>query len=169
VYFRDAVSSDYEDICKLVPSERELYLVYPGGRHPLTVDQVKQLSQERKELTVTTDGLKIVGFANLYDFNDKERAFIGNVVIENSFRGKGFGNKLIGHMLSVAFSKYELSEVHISVFSDNVPALLLYSKLGFRPYIIEERYNFENKRVALIHMKMERGNYEPETYIQEGC
>ncbi len=161
MYFRDAIQSDYEDICKLVPSERELYLVYPRGTHPLTVDQVKHLSQVRKELTVATDGVKIVGFANLYDFKDKERAFVGNVVIENSFRGMGIGKQLIGHMLNAAFSKYDLGEVHISVFSDNVPALLLYSKLGFRPYFIEERHNYETKRVALIHMKLERDNREP--------
>jgi ribosomal protein S18 acetylase RimI-like enzyme len=161
VLFREAVQTDYEDICKLVLSERELYLVYPRGIHPFTVDQVRHLSELRKELTVATDDTKIVGFANLYDFKDKERAFIGNVVIEKSSRGKGLGKQLIGHMLKAAFFKYDLCEVHISVFSDNVPALLMYSKLGFRPYSIEERHNYETKRVALIHMKLERCKHEP--------
>lgn len=161
MHFREAVHADYEEICKLVPSERELYLVYPRGAHPFTVEQVRNLSELRKELTVATDDAKIVGFANLYDFEDKESAFIGNVVIENSSRKRGLGKQLIGHMLKAAFFKYDLSEVHISVFSDNVPALLLYSKLGFRPYSIEERLDYETKRVALIHMKLKRGDHKP--------
>lgn len=161
MHFREAVQADYEDICKLVPNEHELYLVYPRGVHPFTVDQIKHLSELRKELTVAIDDLKIVGFANLYDFKDKERAFIGNVVVEKSARGRGLGKQLIGHMLNAAFSKYDLNEVHISVFSDNVPALLLYSKLGFQPYSIEERQNYKTMRVALLHMKLERSKHEP--------
>ena len=162
MHFREAVPADYEDICKLVPNEHELYLVYPRGIHPFTIEQVKHLSETRKELTVAIDDARIiVGFANLYDFKNKERAFIGNVIIKNSSRGKSLGKRLIGHMLSAAFSKYGLSEAHISVFSDNVPALLLYSKLGFQPYSIEERHNYQTKRVALIHMKLERLNHEP--------
>jgi ribosomal protein S18 acetylase RimI-like enzyme len=160
VKFREAVQADYEGICKLVPTERELYLVYPRGTHPFTVDQVRQLSESRKELTVVTDGATIVGFANLYNFKDKERAFIGNVVIEKASRGRGLGRQLMSHMLNAAFSKYGLSEVHMSVFSDNVAALLLYSKFGFQPYAIEERQDYETRRVALIHMRLTRGDYD---------
>ena len=155
MHCRAAVPTDYEDICKLVPNEHELYLVYPRGTYPFTVEQVKHLSETRKELTVAIDDA-IVGFANLYDFKDKEKAFIGNVVIQKSSRGKGLGKQIIDHMVNAAFSKYGLGEVHISVFSDNVTALLLYSKLGFQPYSIEERQNYKTKRVALIHMKLAR-------------
>ena len=155
MHCRAAVPTDYEDICKLVPTEHELYLVYPRGTYPFTVEQVKHLSETRKELTVAIDDA-IVGFANLYDFKDKEKAFIGNVIIQKSSRGKGLGKQIIDHMVNAAFSKYGLGEVHISVFSDNVTALLLYSKLGFQPYSIEERQNYKTKRVALIHMKLAR-------------
>lgn len=152
-YFREATPSDYEAICKLVPTEQELFLVYPRGTYPLTVDQIKHLSEVRKELTVAIDGQDIVGFADLYDFDDRASAFIGNVVIDRSFRGRGIGKVLVIHMRNTAFSKYGLKEVHISVFSDNVPALLLYAKLGFMPYSIEERRNHNDQTVALIHMK----------------
>lgn len=153
MYFKGAVPADYEAICKLVPTEQELFLVYPRGVYPFTVDQVKHLSEVRKELTVVVDGQNIVGFANLYDFNDQVSAFIGNVVIDRSFRGRGIGKKLVSHMRNTAFLKYGLKEVHISVFSDNTLALLLYSKLGFIPYSIEEKRNYNDQKVALIHMK----------------
>lgn len=158
VHFRSANDGDYENICNLVTTKREFYFVYPRGTFPLTVEQVANLASVRKELTVAMAGTVIVGFANLYDFDGSEKAFIGNVVVAQPYRGNGLGSQLIEHMLRVAFSKYRLSEVHISVFSDNLPALLLYSKLGFCPYSIEERRNYEAKRVALIHMKLSRQN-----------
>ena len=157
MHFRPAVPADYEAICKLVPNAHELYLVYPRGTYPFTVEQVKHLSETRKELTVAIgDARTVVGFANLYDFKYGDKAFIGNVVIQKSSRGKGLGKQIIHHMINAAFSKYGLGEVHISVFSDNITALLLYSKLGFQPYSIEERQNYQAKRVALIHMKLDR-------------
>ena len=158
--FREAAESDFEDICKLVPTEDDLFLVYPRGTHPFSVEQVKHLAKTRKELTVVTANNEIIGFSNLYDFKENEHAFIGNVVIEKSYRKNGIGKKLIGHMLGIIQTKYNLSEAHLSVFSENAPALLLYSNLGFLPYAIEERTNNHGKRVALIHMKRSRQSLE---------
>lgn len=151
---REATPEDYENIVRLVPSPEELFLVYPKGKHPFSVSQLCALVDTRKELTVAVRNGEVIGFANLYDLQAGQWAFIGNVVIGRAFRGKGFGRKLIAHMTGVAFEKYKLPEVRISVFSENVPALLLYTSLGFGPYSIEERQNPAGRRVALIHMKL---------------
>jgi len=150
--FRKATEKDFERICKLIKSEEELYLVYPSGNYPFTVDQVRELSRTRKELTVAVDGDEIIGFANLYDYKPNESAFIGNVVIDQNYRGKGLGKKIVSYMLNIAFDKHHLMEVRISVFSNNTPALLLYVGFGFLPYDIEERKDPQGNRVALIHM-----------------
>jgi len=155
--FRSATDKDFEGICKLIKSKEDLYLVYPGGTYPFTVAQVRELSRTRKELTVTVDGDAIVGFANLYHFKPNESAFIGNVVIDQNYRSKGLGKSIVAHMLNIAFEKHNLTEVRISVFSENITALLLYSGIGFLPYDIEERKGPQGNRVALIHMKMTRG------------
>ncbi len=34
--FRLATEDDFEGICRLVKSEEELFLVYPGGKYPFT-------------------------------------------------------------------------------------------------------------------------------------
>jgi RimJ/RimL family protein N-acetyltransferase len=47
------------------------------------------------------------------------------------------GRALIERMSDVAFSKYQAAEVTISCFNQNVAGLLLYAKLGFRPYAVE--------------------------------
>lgn len=154
IQFRPARESDYKVICKLISSAEELFYVYPKGQYPLTVAQLTQLAEIRTELTVALHNSTIIGFANLYNYKPAQSAFIGNVVIKQNYRGKHLGKQIVKHMLDKAFDKYHLAEVHISVFSENTAALLLYSSLGFSPYAIEERMDFNNQRVALIHMKL---------------
>lgn len=155
---RAANESDYQAICDLMPTREELFLVYPKGQFPLTVEQLKELAQKRLELTVAEDGDKVIGFANLYDHVPGQYAFLGNVVIDKAYRGKGLGREIIAYMLNQAFSKYQLPEVRLSVFNGNAPAMLLYSNLGFKPFDIEERINPNGQRVGLIHMKLRRSN-----------
>ena len=87
--FREATERDFEGICNLFGSEEDLFLVYPGGKYPLTPLQVKELSQTRMELTVVADGNEIVGFANLYNYEPGKFAYVGNLVIRKDHRGKG--------------------------------------------------------------------------------
>ena len=151
--FRAATEDDFEGIAALIKSEEELYSVYPCGEYPFTVDQVRALSQTRKELSVGVDDNAIVAFANLYNYEPGKHAFIGNVVVDKDRRDRGLGKAIIGYMLKMAHEKYDLPEVRISVFSENTPALLLYSGFGFVPYEIEQRENPLGEKVALIHMK----------------
>jgi ribosomal protein S18 acetylase RimI-like enzyme len=152
--FREATENDFEGIRQLIKTEEELFKVYPNGKYPFTVEQVSRLYQTRKALTVAVEGNEIIGFANLYDYKPKHFAFIGNVVIEKSHRGRGLGKAIISYMLKMAHEKYDLAEVRISVFSDNTVALLLYSRFGFVPYAMEERKNPAGYRIALIHMRI---------------
>lgn len=153
--FKEATKDDFEGIFNLIKSKEELFLVYPSGKYPFTVEQVEELYDVRKELTIATEGDEVIGFANLYDYEPGEYAFIGNVVIDKNHRGKGLGKEIVLYMLKIAHEKHNLPEVRISVFSENTPAMLLYSSVGFEPYNIEERMDSNNKRVALIHMKLE--------------
>lgn len=118
---------------------------------------IAELSELRKDLSVLLDNNKIIGFANFYNFKPNNSAFIGNVIIDKNYRSKGLGKLLISYMLNMAYDKYNLPEVKISVFSENTRALLLYSGFGFTPYEIEDKINTQGKRVALIHMKKTRG------------
>jgi len=157
---REATTADFKKICDLIKSKEELFLVYPSGTYPLDEAQLIELNRIRKELTVVVRKNRIVGFANLYDYKEGGSAFIGNVVIDKGCRNQGLGREIVSHMLNMAFNKYRLPEVKISVFSENTSALLLYSSFGFLPYGIEERKNQEGNRVALIHMKMGREKYK---------
>ena len=153
---REATEVDFENICHLFTSKQELFWIYPKGSYPFTPDQLRELNAVRRDLTVALHGDNIVGFANLYDFEPDSHVFIGNVVVAPEFRGKGLGRALVTHMSDLAKNKYSLPEVRISVFSDNIKAVLLYASFGFSPYKIEERRDYSGKRVALLHMKLKK-------------
>lgn len=153
---RAATTGDFEAIVRLIPTQEELFLVYPKGKHPFTVEQVHDLAASRSELTVAVESGKVIGFANLYDVQQEQWAFIGNVIVAPYFRGQGFGRLLVSHMIRLAFDKYDVREVRISVFNDNTPALLLYAGMNFSPYAVEERTNPSGMQVDLIHMRLEQ-------------
>ena len=116
---READTQDFEAIVRLVPTRDDLFLVYPKGKYPFSVDQVHSLAKSRKELTVAVEREGVIGFANLYDIEKGKWAFVGNVVVAREFRSRGVGRLLVSHMIQKAFDKYGVSEVRISVFNES--------------------------------------------------
>lgn len=53
-------------------------------------------------------------------------------------------------MEDIGKKKYNVSELHLSCFDANTSGLLLYTKLGYKPYEIEKYINKENEVSALI-------------------
>jgi ribosomal protein S18 acetylase RimI-like enzyme len=134
-----------------------LFLVYPKGEHPFTVEQLRFLAETRKELTVAVENGEVIGFANLYDVQPRLWAFIGNVIVAKSSRGRGVGRALVAYMIRQAFALHDIKEVRISVFEQNAPALSLYEDMGFESYSIEQRATPSGAQSELIHMKLKRG------------
>lgn len=154
---RPVGTADYPAIRDLIGSKEELFLVYPEGSYPMTVEQVEKLVAKRKAPNVMVEEERIVGFACFYGYREGRFAYVGNVVIDTKRRGRGLGRKIVIHMINTAFEEYALPEVRIAVFSGNTPALLLYASLGFRPYRIAARRDTDGKPVALLYFKLKRG------------
>jgi RimJ/RimL family protein N-acetyltransferase len=130
--------------------------MFPKAVWPLTVDQLSQAISQRFDSSVLLAGTDVVGFANYYKCESGVSCSIGNVIVSPLVRGKGAGRVLVETMTAMAFEKYQARQVEISCFNQNVTGLLLYTKLGFAPFAIEERTDAKNNRVALIHMRLER-------------
>lgn len=150
---RDARSTDFPAIARLITNPDELFRVFPAGSWPLDVRQIHRLAELRHNLTVGCMDNDIVAFANLYDLLPGKWAFIGNVVVHEAKRGNGIGHALLDHMLDLVFLKHALPEARISVFNDNAPALRLYKNLGFDEYDRESRKDPHNRQVTLLHLK----------------
>jgi len=161
VAFRAAVPADYQAICDLIRDPDELFLVYPKGKYPLTTKQLERLLERRIEPTVMLrkqEGKQdeLAGFAALYGYRKGRSVYIGNVIVDRLRRGRGLGREIVAHLMGLAFERYDLPSVRISVYSYNTTALLLYRSLGFAPYAVQERKDWRGERVALLHMSRAR-------------
>ena len=152
--YRPVQEADISTICQFPQSESELFFMYPKACYPLTYEQLKKAIEQRSDSTVVLSDDRISGFANFYICEPGEKCAIGNVVVAPEARGKGIGRYIIQTMIQFAFDKHKVKEVQISCFNQNTAGLLLYPKLGFRPFAIEARVNKQGGRVALIHMSL---------------
>ncbi len=162
VSFRQATRADLEEILHFPLNETELFYFFPSAHYPLNIKQLDKQLSNRHESTVmiehTPQGKKsIIGFANFYNVENRNIAFIGNVIIKPEKRRQGFGKKLIKTMLNFGFEKLKLQEVHLSCYNANTKALLFYKNLGFESYAIETRKDLHKQPTALVHLKIKKG------------
>lgn len=78
-----------------------------------------------------------IGNVKLEPIVPNEHAFVGILIGEESWRGKGAGFEVLSEILHFCFSVMNLEELMLGVDSTNHAAYLLYHKLGFRE--IEEQ------------------------------
>ncbi|MCO7612460.1 GNAT family N-acetyltransferase [Pseudomonas chlororaphis] len=153
VAFRPAEDADIQRICTFARNPEELFFFFPAATWPLTHDQLRDSIAQRSDSTVIELDGQVVGFANFYRWEKGGTCTIGNVIVDPEARSLGLGAQLIGQMIEIARSKHQAREVTLSCFNSNVAGLLLYPKLGFVPFAIEERKNKQQERLALIHLR----------------
>jgi len=151
---RPVQKEDIPLLCRFPRSAEELFFLFPKATYPLTRQQLQDAIDHRFDATVVLWEGKPAGFANFYICKPGEECHIGNVIVNPQVRRKGVGKYVIQTMINIAFEKHAVQEVHISCFHRNVVGLLLYAKLGFKPFAIEERVDYEGQRIALIKLKM---------------
>lgn len=154
VTVRAVQPQDIARICSFARTEEEQFFFFPAATWPLTEEQLQASVDKRSDSTVIElDGV-VVGFANFYKWEQAGSCTIGNVIVDPAIRGKGIGVQLIEQMINIARTRHQASEVTLSCFNSNVAGLLLYPKLGFVPYAIEERQDKQGRRLALIHLRL---------------
>lgn len=153
IKIRPLINTDIEKICAMSQSREELYVFFPKANFPLTTEQLDAAVAARSDSHVVEDDGCVLAFANFYRWSAGGTCSIGNVIVSPETRGRGIASLLMRHMIELAYKKYDASEVTVSCFSFNVAGLLLYPKVGFEPYGIEERLGPNGHRVAAIHMR----------------
>ncbi len=73
----------------------------------------------------------LVGSLSLYGITDRDAEFGRFLVGEPRAHGKKVGQNALHAALLVAFEKLGLSRVHLTVYKNNVPAIRVYSAVGF--------------------------------------
>ncbi len=157
---REVTEEDILQICTLAETQDELFYCFPKANFPLSVADVRHSIETRASATVIEIAGRVVAFANFYRWQEKICS-IGNVIVSVDDRGSGIGRYLISHMINLAFEKYAAQTVTVSCFNRNVAGLLFYPKLGFRPYDIEQRVDYNGEQVVLIHFRIQQPVFEP--------
>ncbi|MBP5943239.1 MULTISPECIES: GNAT family N-acetyltransferase [unclassified Pseudomonas] len=149
---RPVLAEDVKTVCSFPQGIQELFFMFPKANYPLTQEQLHSAISQRFDSTVFEDDGVVVGFANFYRAEHNGICCIGNVIVAPSARGRGVARYIIETMTALGFEKYLANEVQLSCFNENTTGLLLYPKLGFTPFAIEERPAPDGGRTALIQM-----------------
>lgn len=149
---RSVEESDLQRVCAFPQSAQELFHAYPKAVYPLTALQLKQAIEQRRDSTVVELDGAVVAFANFYRWEDGV-CCIGNLLVAPDARSRGVAQHLVETMIELARLRHDAAEVQISCFNSNTAGLLLYTKLGFVPFGLEERTALDGQRVALLHMR----------------
>lgn len=156
---RPLIEADFKTLSTFPSSAEELFYIAPFADYPWTAEMFAAATSARLSNTVYMDDDEIIGFANYYDYNFGDKAFIGNVIVSPARRRQGYGRKILESMIEKGFSEHGFEEIHLSCFSGNTPGLLLYRKLGFKPYGIEQRTDYKNEAVAMVNFKLTEKDY----------
>ena len=153
LHHRPVTEDDIAQICAFARNADELFWFFPKARFPLTAEQLRGAIAQRTDSTVVECAGDVLGFANFYRWEYGGVCCIGNVVVAPTARNRGVARYLMQRMIELAFSTYQASEVRVSCFNHNTAGLLLYPKLGFRPFAVEERQGKAGERLALVHLR----------------
>lgn len=86
---------------------------------------------------VVASGYAISKRARHY-LNHEYYAYLGFMYTDSAYRGKGI-NALIVEALKNWSTEKGFQEIRLTVYSDNLPAIKAYEKVGFKKHIIEMR------------------------------
>jgi ribosomal protein S18 acetylase RimI-like enzyme len=82
------------------------------------------------------------GFANLYLQPYKKLAHqcLFMIVIDEKFRGRGIGKRLLEELMALAKERHQIELLHLEVYENNLVAIRLYERLGFTQYGFQRHF-----------------------------
>lgn len=92
---------------------------------------------------------KIVGYIFLWKFN--EEGEIANIAVHPAFRRMKIGTSMLSMIEKIHGNK--IKKLFLEVRVSNMPARLLYKKMGYEEVGIRKRYYTDNLEDAIVMMK----------------
>ncbi|MGG1519419.1 GNAT family N-acetyltransferase [Paenibacillus oryzisoli] len=157
---RAARPEDYPLICTFPQNAQELFYMYPAGKFPLTPEQLAAAVKERWKPTVVLADGEVAGYANLYGLVEQAECYLGNVIVAAAYRSRGAASELIGRMITQARDELNVPKLKLVCHHTNMPALLFYKKLGFRPFDLRTMKGLAGETVVGLLMEMDLSRSE---------
>ncbi|TCZ80879.1 GNAT family N-acetyltransferase [Paenibacillus albiflavus] len=152
--YRNVIEEDFVLISAFPENKMEQFYMFPSGTFPLDPVHLFEVSQTRALPTVIESDGSLAAYCNLYDLSAGDHGWLGNVIVNPAYRGKGAGRYLIEVMIEKARNELKLKELHLVCHNSNTKALLLYNKLGFCPYGMKIMNGHDGHEIVGIKMKL---------------
>ena len=93
---------------------------------------------------------EIVGFGGIWKAVDD--VHITNIVTAKKFRRQNVGSILLSNLIEMSKSEIGITSITLEVNSNNIPAIKLYEKFGFKKVGLRKKY-YNNIDDAVIYTK----------------
>ena len=117
------------------------------GKGKITYYDLNELlNSEDAKVVVVESGSKLIacGYAlkkkARHYLNHEFYSYLGFMYTHPDFRGKGVNGMVVESLRKWSLSK-GLTEIRLTVYDENIPAIKAYEKMGFKKHIIEMRIN----------------------------
>ncbi len=128
---KKATSSELRDINRLLAILRE-----DKGKTAGTLSELRSIvSDKNTALVAIKDGTHIIGMGTLYIVRKigKTTGYVEDVVVDEAYRGRGFGEKIMKKLISTGRLK-KTNSIRLTSRPSRVVAHKLYEKTGFQKY-----------------------------------
>lgn len=140
---REMISEDLETIKNILISDFDDFWNYNILKEELESPNSKYI------IAKTNDG-EIIGFAGIKVLIDT--ADIMNIVVKKSWKNQGVGNLLLNSLISLC-KNLNLLSLSLEVNEDNLPAIHLYEKFGFKNIGVRKNY-YQDKNGIVMSYKL---------------
>ncbi len=108
----------------------------PASRVPNQAELQEVIDSKNTFLFAGTENDEIVGTISLvvYKIPTGNKAWIEDVIVDETMRGKGYGRKLMLHAIEFAKSR-GISKINLTSNPTRIAANKMYQQLGFEQYI----------------------------------
>ncbi len=105
----------------------------------------------------------IVGFAGIWKAVDV--IHVTNIVTKKDLRNKGIGSILLRNLIDLSKKDKGIDSITLEVNENNLPAISLYEKYGFKKVGLRKKY-YNNQNNALLMTKELKGETNEEKWIK---
>ena len=109
----------------------------------------QELENDKTTYIMAREKEQIIGFAGISVCLDE--ATLNNIVVKKSCRGKGIGGELLESIIELC-SDMKMKSLTLEVDTQNLPAINLYKKFGFKNIGTRKKY-YNNTNDAFIMTK----------------
>ena len=150
--YRDTKDEDLSYICKLPVNAKEVFFISSKLSFPLGITQFQEYTQNNIHKTTFSINDIPVGYADFYKYENDDKLYLGNILLSYQYRGAGYGRFIMNTMLE-KLKQESQKTAYLCVSNENVKQILLYKDMGFTPYDVDKRIDYDKKLKCVIFMK----------------